>query len=149
MNKYIKEKKRIKLKNKKLLKKYPFLMVRSKWNDKPISDIYAWTELDNMPDGWRRAFGEQMCQEIYDELKKFDYVHNYRIMDIKEKYGTLRWYDAGWPIGAKIGDIINKYEEMSGHICMLCGAPAKMTDDGGWVYTLCDKCMDKIRRRMY
>ena len=149
MNKYIKEKKRIKLKNKKLLKKYPFLMVRNRWNGKPISDVYAWTELDNMPDGWRKAFGEQMCQEIYDELEKFDYVHEYRIMDIKEKYGTLRWYDAGWPIGAKIDDIINKYEEISAHTCMLCGAPAEMIDDGGWVYTLCDKCMDKIRKRMY
>lgn len=149
MNKYVKEKKRIKLKNKKLIKKYPFLMVRSRWNDKPVSNIYAWTELDNMPDGWRRAFGEQMCQEIYDELKKFNYIHDYRIMDIKEKYGTLRWYDAGVPINCKVYDIINKYEEMSGHTCMLCGAPAEMTDDGGWIYTLCDKCMDKIRRRMY
>ena len=45
-----------------------------------------------MPMGWRRAFGEEMCEEILQVLIKYDCVDLYRITQIKEKYGTLRWY---------------------------------------------------------
>ena len=31
-------------------------------------------------------------------LKKANYLDKYRIVQIKEKYGSLRWYDAGVPI---------------------------------------------------
>lgn len=45
------------------------------------------TELDAMPDGWRKAFGIQMCKEIKQELKKYNYLYKYRITQIKEKFG--------------------------------------------------------------
>lgn len=69
-------------------------------DDIPSYD-YSYTELDQMPDGWRIAFGEQMCEEIHQELVKFDCVDKYRILQIKEKFGGLRWYDDGVPIGNK------------------------------------------------
>ena len=51
--------------NKQLVKKYPFLLPRNRWTGKvPKEYDYSYTELDDMPDGWRKAFGEQMCEEI-------------------------------------------------------------------------------------
>ena len=52
-----------------------------------ICFIPTYTELNSMPIGWRKAFGIQMCKEIKQALKKHNYLYNYRIMQIKEKYG--------------------------------------------------------------
>ena len=154
MNKRIK-KKQIKMKNKRLCKRYPFLIPRHIWTDKimwkvPKSDWrytqpYSYTELDMMPDGWRKAFGEQMCEEIREALIKANYLYDYRITQIKEKYGTLRWYDFGAP--ASVHDIIDRYEDLSGHTCMICGAPAETKSDGYWLDTICNKCADKMNKK--
>ena len=153
MNKRIK-KKQIKMNNKKLCKRYPFLIPRNRWTYKLAWDKtnkylmpYSYTELDAMPDGWRRAFGIKMCEEIREELVKYNYLNKYRIAQIKEKFGELRWYDLGIPRNSKIWDIIDKYTELSHHTCMICGRPAETSSDGYWLYTLCDKCKEKINRR--
>lgn len=45
--------------NKQLVEKYPFLLPRNRWTGKVQEDYdYSYTELDGMPDGWRKAFGE-------------------------------------------------------------------------------------------
>lgn len=110
----------IKAFNKELLSKYPWLEPRNNWSGKKILSCvgedgeegfwpdcpekhpeydYEYTHLDDMPDGWRIAFGDQMCEEIHQELVKYDFVDRYAITQIKEKYGALRWYDNGTPIG--------------------------------------------------
>ena len=59
------------------------------------------------------------------------------ITDIKEKYGTLRWYDNG-NTGSGY-DIISKYARLSEDTCIKCGKPAThMTE--GWIMPLCDEC---------
>ena len=56
--------------NRWLCMKYPWLLPRNRWTDKEIEDYdYSWTELDAMPEGWREAFGEQMCEEIQKVLE--------------------------------------------------------------------------------
>lgn len=86
-----KERKRIKkkkLRNKKLIKKYCWLIPRNVWSGKIPEDYdYYYTEYDCIPDGWQKAFGKIMLKEIDDELKKNNYVNQYRIYQIKEKYG--------------------------------------------------------------
>lgn len=147
MNKRIK-KKQIKLKNKKLCKRYPFLIMRNWRTDKPIKSDY-YTNLDEMPDGWRIAFGQEMCEEIRTTLLKANYLYDYRIAQIKEKFGMLRWYDEGAPdsIYREIQDIIYKYEEISAHTCIHCGKPATKISLG-WICPYCDKCADKISDRI-
>lgn len=57
--------------NRRLTEKYPFLIPRNRWTDVISKDYdYTYTELDAMPDGWRWAFGEQMCEEIRNALLK-------------------------------------------------------------------------------
>lgn len=102
--------------------------------------IPSYTELDAMELGWRKTFGIQMCKEIRTALLKkgWKYLFNYRILQIKEKYGTLRWYDANST--KEIFEIIDKYENLSYHTCINCGKPATKISTG-WICPYCDNCI--------
>lgn len=149
--------------NKKLIEKYPFLIPRNPFSGKSIIDCagphgekgfwpgepdahpaydYEYTVLDEMPDGWRAAFGEQMCEELKEELIKENSLEKYRIIQIKEKYGYLRWYDN---FGSEEHyNLIDKYERLSKRTCITCGAPAKWISKG-WISPYCDECGKEIK----
>lgn len=91
-----------------------------------------------IPEGWRKRFGYKMCRELYKELKRWNYVRQYKIMDIKEKYGSLRWSDNGVPEGSKIFEILSKYERLSFNTCIVCGRKAEYLSDG-WVCPYCKR----------
>jgi hypothetical protein len=124
-------------------KKYDIIRKTIEWFYKTIIQklmiCTSYTELDAMPDGWRKAFGIQMCKDIKQTLiKELGYkgLFNYRISQIKEKFGGLRWYDSG---GTKtINDIIDKYEDLSYNTCIVCGKPATKVSQG-WICPFCDE----------
>lgn len=145
--------------NKALCEEFPFLIPSNRWSGIKITEAqdggywpgspddipdydYTYTELDNMPTGWRLAFGLDMCREIKEELIKFNYLDSYRILQIKEKYGGLRWYDSGYPRDSKINEIISKYEGLSYNTCISCGKSAKWVSMG-WISPWCDDCKNK------
>ncbi|MFR1479443.1 MAG: hypothetical protein ACLSB9_29010 [Hydrogeniiclostridium mannosilyticum] len=82
--------------NQKLIERFPFLMLVTAGQGSSEDYDYSYTELDSMPNGWRKAFGKQMCEDIREELIRAEYLDQYRITQIKEKYGTLCWYDFGY-----------------------------------------------------
>lgn len=89
--------------NTELVERYPFLALRNVWTGEVIDNYDPeehGTYLDQMPEGWKIAFGEQMCEELRNELIKWDYLEEYRIAQVKEKYGSLRWYDWFTPVGS-------------------------------------------------
>lgn len=57
---------------------------------------------------------------------------------IKEKYGSLRWYTAG-----REGDVGNAVveaaEHVSYHLCDTCGAIGKRGSNRGWIQTRCEE----------
>ena len=117
------------------------------WFDTKVLDkilfLPSYTELDAMESGWRKAFGIQMCKEIKAELKKHKFLYKYRIVQIKEKWGYLHWYDGGTPKDSKIYDIIRKYEQISAKTCGVCGKPATKISKG-WIYPYCDDCIGDV-----
>lgn len=141
--------------NRELCERYPFLIPSNRWSGKRITDAadggywpgdpkavpefdYEYTELDQMPDGWRIAFGEELCAELKAELEKTGRMDDYRITQIKEKFGMLRLYD-NW--NTEHGyEIIRKYVEMSKRICICCGKPATRITLG-WISPYCDDCL--------
>ena len=131
------------LKNWILINKYPFLMPKY-WNRNTmqyeIDDNYnyTFTELDAMPDGWRKAFGEMMCEEIYNALVECDGLNNYRIGEIKEKFGSLRW--CSYPSYKEVSKVIDKYSVLSENICIICGKPDVPMTNNGWSSPFCKKC---------
>ena len=132
----------VQMKNKQLVEEYPFLMPRD-WEDKPLEDYdYSFTILDEMPTGWRNAFGEQMCAEIKAALGPD--LEKYRIEQVKEKFGELRWY-TNWTSDA-LEDIIEKYAELSARTCISCGAPATKISIG-WISPWCDECSKGLHNK--
>lgn len=109
---------------------------------------YEYTELDDMPDGWRIAFGEQMCEEIRNALLEYggeQALNDYRVTQIKEKYGYLRWYEY-WTTD-KLQEIITKYEDLSELTCIACGKPAVYVSTG-WISPWCEECSKKITDKL-
>ena len=129
-------------KNKELIEKYPWLLPRNRWTGEVIKDYdYSFTELDDMPDGWRIAFGEQFCADIQHELDKLkpETAADFRIIQTKEKFGQLRFY-TNW-VTESLDEVIRRYENLSERTCIKCGAPAtKITT--GWISPFCDKCAE-------
>ena len=139
------KKKQMQIENKKLIERYPFLLPRNRWTGNIPKDYnYSYTELDAMPDGWRKAFGLLMCEDIKNVLIKENFLYDYRIMDIKEKYGTLHWYDGGST--QEIADIIANYEYISGYTCIKCGKFNVDMFDDGWISPYCDECFSHQRK---
>lgn len=145
-HKYSKEEKETIKANKKLVKEFPFLLPKNRYNNHVPHDYdYTYTELDAMPDEWRKVFGIEMCERIKKCLIKADYLNKYRISQIKEKYGTLCWYDMGVPvsISEEYYNIINYYEDKSMLVCLDCGKPTKYVTNG-WIEYICDDCLTNI-----
>lgn len=132
--------------SKELINLYSWLQPRNAWTDEIIDDVEDFCELDFMPKGWRIAFGEEMCEKINKLLLKSNFVDQYRISQIKEKYGELRWYDNGVPksISEEYYKIIDFYSEKSKHTCFVCGEPAEIDYNKSYLIPVCDKCKPKI-----
>ena len=135
---------KIQKENKKLIEKYPFLKPRNVWNDEEIEDYdYSYTILDDMPEGWKKRFGEELCEDLKEELEKCNYLDKYRIVQLKEKYSSMRLYDGGSPRESHVQEIIDKYEHISGRTCVCCGKFPVPVTDAGWILPICKECFEK------
>jgi hypothetical protein len=138
------------------IEKYPFLRIKD-------NSVYPWLStskdsyedcwmVDDLPDGWIDAFGEQMCDELADVLG--EYADRWITLQVKEKFGSIRWYyyfnADGLPeevekinqVEQLVSNIIDKYEEISYHTCAYCGAPATRKTTG-WILPVCDVCFNE------
>jgi hypothetical protein len=127
--------------NKKMVEEFPFLLPRNRWTDKVSEDYdYSYNELWALEKGWAKAFGYELICELRDALIEADYLDKYRITQIKEKYGGLRWYDFGAP--EKAFEVIRIYTEKSYETCFICGEPATH-ETYGWINYVCETCLNE------
>ncbi|MCD8376210.1 MAG: hypothetical protein LUD69_04650 [Oscillospiraceae bacterium] len=99
-----------------------------------------------LPYGWKKTFVEPMCEELSEALSKAGLLEDYGVLQAKEKYGCLRWYDYGG--NSETDEIICKYEDISEHTCVYCGAPAtKMSQ--GYIAPWCDACAEEYQQRCH
>lgn len=132
-----------------LLMEYPWLRMEEDEaiNYLDLEEDKIYTFIDCAPRGWAKLC-EDLCAELKPLLEKAGYVDKYRLCQVKEKYGGLRWYE--WDAPAAVYDeycaLIRKYEDLSYKTCCVCGAPAtKMST--GWISPFCDKCAEGINGR--
>lgn len=137
MNKKERKKiKSIKLKNKKLVKKYPWLKPYNVWTGRVWKDYdYETTWYDDIPKGWQIAFGDMLLAEI-DKTSNGDIT----FQQIKEKFGELRIYAS---CNKATQDVIHKYEHISNNICIKCGRPNVPQTTNGWIMPICKKCWER------
>lgn len=99
-------------------------------------------DFDLVPDGWVKAFGEEMVKEF----NKVD--RGIKVLEAKEKYGELRLNV--FPYTDEAEDICDKYREISKHICAVCGKPdVPMMRLGVWVSPVCKGCWPKFSKHDY
>ena len=114
--------------NRELIAKYPWLDI----NDEQL------TLLDMLPMGWHGLILD-MCKEIKNTLPK-ELLDKYQVIEAKEKWCMLRWYDGLCdlsPMPSTITNIVCKYEERSKEVCMICGASKPKDQE------MCDICMER------
>ena len=117
--------------NRELVEEYPWLDIGNE----------RLTLLDALPVGWHSLILD-MCKELKREFVKYDLVSKYEVIEAKEKWCGLSWYDGLCdlsPMPSAITDIVCKYEMQSREVCMMCGA-SKPKDQ-----MLCDVCMKRYR----
>jgi len=122
----------------KIMHNFPWFEARNIWTDEKL----GFPTPCSHGDGWFDLI-YRICEEIdgFYKVNKAD-INNLRILQIKEKYGGLRFY-----IGSYIDEeqnIIDFYEEKSYHVCELCGKEGKLRIKNGWYTTVCDECKDKL-----
>lgn len=72
-----------------------------------------------------------------------------RLLQVKEKFGTLRFYwENNIPdvLGAIADDCVSQAESRSAYICQTCGEYAETRGDG-WYVTLCKKHWEEYQKR--
>lgn len=124
--------------------KYPFWKARNVFTGKFCG--YSFTWYDDIPEGWQKAFGKKLSDEIKAAGKQYLKAHKksswkdiLQWEQIKEKYGTLRLYAA---TTSEIEHILQKYELLSMCYCIDCGKPVRYRTSG-YIEYLCKECGEK------
>jgi hypothetical protein len=82
--------------------------------------------------GWRYLIRE-MCRRV--ALLPEEARSGFRWTQIKEKFGTGRFYNTG---GGAVDEVVEWAEEASERTCDVCGRPGSLRNGGGWYATRCD-----------
>jgi hypothetical protein len=123
---------KVELQNK-LIEKYPLFFEYLKEHNGPIIPIQFGFEIS---DGWYWLL-EQLMEEIYNYCNSNDKKIP-DIIQIKEKFGSLRFYIQGGD--EMIDGMIWLAESMSYKICEKCGTTENIGHTKSWIITLCETC---------
>jgi hypothetical protein len=95
---------------------------------------------------WAIDFNSKAAQEEMRVVP--DTVPQVTLDQVKEKFGTLRFYYTGGD--NYIDGMVRMAESMSGVICEGCGNVGERRD-GGWVHTYCTPCEEarELARKQY
>jgi hypothetical protein len=97
----------------------------------------------SFPDqGW-----DKIIIDCHNKLKTIDPA--YVIYQVKEKFGTLRFYFySNSESKTDMAKCVEEAEELSAVTCELCGNPGSLDREAYWVKTLCPECTTtrKVRR---
>ena len=117
--------------NNELGKRFPF-MITSTGNNY-MFDIY---------EGWLTAFSAPFLIHVRRAMA-IDKSENAQILEVKEKYGTLRVY---WGYAHPYAELVTTmYELLSGYYCCHCGKYGAKLTQSGWITALCRSCWDPER----
>jgi len=78
--------------------------------------------------------------DIVERCYKACLTHNVAIFQVKEKFGSLRFYVGSAP--DEVHDVIERAEKESETTCEECGAKGKIKADDGWLRCLCNNCRE-------
>lgn len=98
--------------------------------------------LERIPDGWGRwircgAGWYPILARLEERLREID--PDYRVYQVKEKFGDLRFYWAGRNFDAGRAAVADAEAEAA-RTCEVCGNPGDLRSRRGWFRTVCVEC---------
>lgn len=132
---------RLKELNKLMIEEFPFLLPRNRWTDEVLDNYdYSYNEWQALELGWQINFGWRLLHELNILVQAMEHPENFRITQIKEKFGEFRLYCNG---GKDIWQLIDDYTKLSRKICICCGQPADVVTTG-WFSFYCLPCAHRL-----
>jgi hypothetical protein len=132
--------------DKQLCEKYPKMMVNR--NKSMMETTMCWGF--ECGDGWFKILDSLMSNiQHYTDWNNDNFAKGYKqykqvpqvtLDQVKEKFGTLRFYYTGGD--EHISGMVRMAESMSAVTCESCGNPGEQTR-GGWIKTVCKPCNQK------
>lgn len=113
----------------KLYEKYPNLF--SEKDLSPTETCMCWGI--ECGDGWYKII-DTLCEKLTNLNDR-----QLKVVQVKEKYGTLRIYLNN--CNEKAEKAISKAEELSEGTCEMCGKKGRLIKDGSWYMVRCEKCL--------
>lgn len=134
---------------------------------------YEWVHCD-CGDGWYELIRE-LCRSISERYERDGKRADITVLQVKEKYGELRFYyehgrtphkadtldfpaeggmrsmqndEAERQLREEIGEIVQQFEDRSSMICEECGSAGETRTDLPWMRTLCEECYAKLSERL-
>lgn len=89
-------------------------------------------------DGWFHIL-EALAKNITEQIEKNN-LKNFKVLQIKEKFGGLRFYCRGG--NDKIQEYVDHAEELSMNTCESCGQLGLPQNDS-WIKVLCQQCKER------
>ena len=107
----------------------------------PLLDYYTRKQPGKPPYPYQIQDAEQSLNDgKYRDVP--EYVHQVVVVQVKEKFGTLRFYYNGGD--ATVEGMVRMAESMSACICEKCGASSSTKSRDGWVTSQCDSCLTEL-----
>lgn len=144
-----------------LCKKYPKIFAQRKSSIKVSCMPWGF----ECGDGWYWLI-DNLCDSIQSYIDNNQHLVDFQVeaSQVKEKFGTLRFYIEYVSVKRKKGQKPPKQDEvnrscqlingmiwladtMSESICETCGSTKGRLVDGGWLVTVCPECEKKTRFR--
>ena len=124
--------------------------------DEPNNQVRMFTKLLNEAQKKEGSKEEIKRYQGYIEVESKFIIPQLEAAQVKEKYGTLRFYLSSYPsndkVGAKVREAISFAESMSVCTCELCGMPGDLSaEQGRWLTVRCDVCrvIERENRQKY
>ena len=100
------------------------------WTLKQIENTKEWNRrVEDPEEDWDRVIVPRELREVPKEVPQVS------IIQIKEKFGELRFYYSGGD--EYIKGIVDLMYSISRYTCEVCGAPGHLSLNRGWYKTLC------------
>ena len=109
----------------------PWMFRYDDWNDVTKTLIGFGFECG---DGWYK-----LLKNLVIKISELDTEKKVRVVQVKEKFGTLRFYTGAHSTEA-IDDLIWQAEKLSAETCDVCGGKSKVKNKNGWLHNICDIC---------
>jgi hypothetical protein len=129
--------------DKKLVEDFPILY-RDRYGDLKDTAM-VWTSMIwgfEVGDGW-----EPIIRRLSEKIEEYNKKHEDNpviAVQVKEKFGSLRFYVSHYP--DEIDGLVDAAEAESERVCEICGKEGKLRPDLGWMLTLCDDCYHNRKR---